>query len=88
MQTLLTKEMLKAFDVAIGRNLQRIRKGQRLSQTDVAEHCGVSFQQIQKYEIGANRIAASRLIQLAQLLDVPTAELLDVLSKQNEQAIA
>lgn len=45
----------------------------RLSQTDVAKELNLSFQQIQKYEIGSNRIAASRLYELSRILDVPTS---------------
>lgn len=45
----------------------------RLSQTDVARELDLSFQQIQKYEIGSNRIAASRLYDLSRILDVPTS---------------
>lgn len=41
-----------------------------MSQTDVAKKLGLSFQQIQKYEIGSNRVAASRLFELSQILDV------------------
>jgi transcriptional regulator with XRE-family HTH domain len=42
-----------------------------LSQENLAESLGVTFQQLQKYERGANRISASRLHQLAKALDVP-----------------
>jgi transcriptional regulator with XRE-family HTH domain len=45
----------------------------RMSQTDVARELDLSFQQIQKYEIGSNRIAASRLYELSRILDVPTS---------------
>jgi transcriptional regulator with XRE-family HTH domain len=44
-----------------------------MSQTDVAKKLGLSFQQIQKYEIGSNRIAASRLYELSNVLGVPTS---------------
>ncbi|WP_415921404.1 helix-turn-helix domain-containing protein [Tateyamaria sp. SN6-1] len=44
-----------------------------MSQTDVAKKLSLSFQQIQKYEIGSNRIAASRLFELSRILDVPTS---------------
>lgn len=60
-------------DVHVGRQLKQIRTLRRLSQTDVARRLGLSFQQIQKYEIGSNRVAASRLFELANILDVPTS---------------
>jgi transcriptional regulator with XRE-family HTH domain len=48
--------------------LRRIYLG--LSQTDVGRALGVTFQQVQKYERGTNRVSASRLQQIAKLLDV------------------
>ncbi len=65
--------MSHPVDVHVGRRLKQIRTLRRMSQTDVARHLKLSFQQIQKYEIGSNRIAASRLFELSQILDVPTS---------------
>ncbi|KIN65262.1 Transcriptional Regulator, XRE family [Sulfitobacter noctilucae] len=63
--------MSHPVDLHVGRKLKQIRTLRRLSQTDVAKKLNLSFQQIQKYEIGSNRVAASRLFELAQILDVP-----------------
>ncbi|MEP2639328.1 MULTISPECIES: helix-turn-helix transcriptional regulator [Rhodobacterales] len=65
--------MSHPVDVHVGRKLKQIRTMRRLSQTDVAKELSLSFQQIQKYEIGSNRIAASRLYELSRILDVPTS---------------
>ncbi len=65
--------MSHPVDVHVGRKLKQIRTLRRLSQTDVARELDLSFQQIQKYEIGSNRVAASRLFELAQLFDVSPA---------------
>ena len=65
--------MSHPVDVHVGRKLKQIRTMRRLSQTDVARKLSLSFQQIQKYEIGSNRIAASRLYELSGILDVPTS---------------
>ena len=62
--------MSHPVDVHVGRKLKQIRTLRRLSQTEVARKLDLSFQQIQKYEIGSNRVAASRLFELAQVLDV------------------
>ncbi|MFK7746043.1 MAG: helix-turn-helix domain-containing protein [Roseobacter sp.] len=64
--------MSHPVDVHVGRKLKQVRTMRRLSQTDVARELDLSFQQIQKYEIGSNRIAASRLYELSRILDVPT----------------
>ena len=59
------------IDRHIGRQLRRRRRHLELSQQEVAAACGVRFQQIQKYEAGANRIPAGRLWRVAELLGVP-----------------
>ena len=65
--------MSHPVDVHVGKRLKQIRTLRRMSQTDVAKRLSLSFQQIQKYEIGSNRIAASRLFELSRILDVPTS---------------
>lgn len=65
--------MSHPVDVHVGKRLKQIRTLRRLSQTDVARKLNLSFQQIQKYEVGSNRVAASRLFELSQILDVSPA---------------
>jgi len=65
--------MTSNIDIEIGRRLRRRRIQLGLSQHDVATIVGVRFQQIQKYECGSNRIAASRLWLMAQALDAPVS---------------
>jgi transcriptional regulator with XRE-family HTH domain len=60
-----------AISLEIGRKLRQRRQELRLSLAQVAERCGVSFQQIHKYEIGHNAISAPMLWTLARCLDVP-----------------
>lgn len=69
----LKDHMSHPVDVHVGKRLKQIRTLRRLSQTDVARKLELSFQQIQKYEVGSNRVAASRLFELSQILDVPPA---------------
>ena len=59
------------LDRLIGRNIRFFRIEGGLSQTELAECVGVTFQQLQKYENAANRVPASRLIQIARALNVP-----------------
>ncbi len=65
--------MSHPVDIHVGRKLKQARTLRRMSQTDVARQLKLSFQQIQKYEIGSNRIAASRLYELSRILQVPTS---------------
>ena len=76
--------MSHPVDVHVGRRLKQIRTLRRMSQTDVAKKLGLSFQQIQKYEIGSNRIAASRLYELSNVLGVPTSYFFEGLQDQPE----
>ncbi len=57
--------------VHVGHRIRLARQATRLSQTEVGQALGISFQQIQKYETGANRVGAARLLRLAALLEVP-----------------
>jgi transcriptional regulator with XRE-family HTH domain len=59
-----------AVDSHIGQKIRARRIYLRMSQTDVADALGISFQQIQKYERGANRVGASRLQQISDALGV------------------
>ena len=63
-------------DTTIGSRVRARREQQRMTQAALAAHIGVTFQQVQKYERGVNRIAAARLSLIARALDVPAATLL------------
>jgi transcriptional regulator with XRE-family HTH domain len=67
------------MDVALGAAVRIRRRTIGMSQEALAEQCGVSFQQIQKYENGANRISFSRLVQIARALRCRVVDLMDVL---------
>ena len=55
-------------DRTVGRRLRTLRLARGLSQSEFGTHLGVTYQQIQKYEAGTNRIAASRLFRAAALM--------------------
>jgi transcriptional regulator with XRE-family HTH domain len=58
-------------DTHVGKRLRMRRLMLGLPQTEIADALGLTFQQVQKYEKGANRIGASRLRHLSQILQVP-----------------
>lgn len=60
-----------AVDASVGRRIRLRRTTLGLSQEKLAEALGLTFQQVQKYEKGANRVGASRLFDLARVLQVP-----------------
>jgi transcriptional regulator with XRE-family HTH domain len=73
------------MDVALGAAVRIRRRTIGISQEALAEQCGVSFQQIQKYENGANRISFSRLVQIARALQCRVVDLMDVLDVPEPQ---
>lgn len=64
-------------DQQVGVNIRRIRKLRQFSQDKVAQAIGVTFQQLQKYERGSNRVSASKLVEIAAALEVSAADLLE-----------
>jgi transcriptional regulator with XRE-family HTH domain len=75
-------------DAMVGRRIRARRLAKGVTQMELAKQLGVSFQQIQKYENGMNRIGAGRLVQIAQALGVPLDALflgLDGVSRKTAQ---
>lgn len=68
---------MDTVDTRVGGRLRLRRTLLGLSQTELGRRVGLTFQQIQKYEHGTNGIAASRLWQLAEVLDVPVSFFFD-----------
>jgi transcriptional regulator with XRE-family HTH domain len=65
------------LDAMVGAKIRMFRINHGMSQTALAERIGVSFQQVQKYEKGANRVGASRLSQIASVLGITVGELFE-----------
>jgi transcriptional regulator with XRE-family HTH domain len=64
-------------DALVGGNIRVLRQHRGMSQTDLATKVGVTFQQIQKYENGSNRVGSGRLYKIAMVLKVPVGSLFD-----------
>ena len=71
-----TAEQPHPLDVALGSRVRLRRKGLGLSQAALAGLLGLTFQQVQKYETGANRISFSRLMEMAQALESSASDLI------------
>jgi transcriptional regulator with XRE-family HTH domain len=76
------------MDIALGAAVRIRRRTLGISQEALADQCGVSFQQIQKYENGANRISFSRLVQIARALQCRVVDLMDVLDAPDRETTA
>ena len=64
-----------SYDREVGLRVRTLRLSRRMSQNDIGQRLGITFQQIQKYENGANRIGAGRLQRIAEIFEVPVAAL-------------
>jgi transcriptional regulator with XRE-family HTH domain len=71
-------------DIELGKRIRLRRVELRISQTQLGEQIGVSFQQLQKYEKGVNRVGAARLQQIATALNVPVTFFYDGDGKARE----
>ena len=76
------------IDARVGEKLRSFRRMRRLSQTQMAETVGLTFQQIQKYEKGVNRISASKLFEFAKVLDIPVQSFFSDFSQEEPEKAA
>jgi transcriptional regulator with XRE-family HTH domain len=79
-----------SIDRIVGRNIRICRMQKGLTQTELADELGVTFQQVQKYEKGTNRIGSGRLMRIATFLGVPVTALFkggDDLADTDKQSI-
>jgi len=72
------KRRPNSTDIQVGESIRAYRLIAGMSQSDLAGRLGVSFQQVQKYEKGANRVGAGRLPQIAAIFDIPIGALFEV----------
>ena len=71
MSTKSTTKSTNSHDVEIGQRIRARRMAKGMSQTELGNLLGVTFQQVQKYEKGVNRVGAGRLTKIAEVLGVP-----------------
>jgi transcriptional regulator with XRE-family HTH domain len=62
-------------DIQVGKRVRALRLERGMSQTNLADRLGLTFQQVQKYEKGTNRIGAGRLHRISEILGVPISTL-------------
>jgi transcriptional regulator with XRE-family HTH domain len=75
------------MDIALGAAIRIRRRTLGVSQEALSEQCGVTFQQIQKYENGANRISFSRLVRISKALGCRVGDLLGALDVPDEATV-
>jgi transcriptional regulator with XRE-family HTH domain len=81
-----------AIDIHVGARVRARRKFLNISQEKLADHLNLTFQQVQKYEKGSNRISASKLYETGRYLEVPVSFFFDGLTEtpldENDSALA
>jgi transcriptional regulator with XRE-family HTH domain len=76
-------QMAHPVDVHVGKRIRHRRWLVGMTQQQLAERVGIKFQQIQKYETGANRVSASRLWDIADALEVPVSFFFEGIETEN-----
>ncbi len=78
--------MTHPVDVHVGKKIRQRRWLTGMTQQQLAEQVGIKFQQIQKYETGANRVSASRLWDISDALDVPVSFFFEGLETEGDNS--
>ena len=73
----MAKRSATSMDKVVGENIRAARLAKGLSQSGLAERLGITFQQVQKYEKGVNRVGAGRLFQIAAIFGLPISSFFD-----------
>lgn len=81
------KRNVTEIDKIVGNKIKEIRKSKKISQSKLGEIIGITFQQVQKYENGTNRISISRLYDIAQALNIQIEKLIsqDAINESNAE---
>jgi transcriptional regulator with XRE-family HTH domain len=79
---------IEPVDKLVGQNIRIFRMAKGISQTELGNSVGVTFQQIQKYEKGANRVGSSRLAKIAVILKVPISNFFDNAASGSDGPVA
>jgi transcriptional regulator with XRE-family HTH domain len=80
--------MSHPVDVHVGKRIRHRRWMNGTTQQQLAEQVGIKFQQIQKYETGMNRVSASRLWDIAKVLDVPVAFFFEGMEAEGQEPVS
>ena len=76
----------RILDAEVGQSIRLHRKSARMTLQELADKLGIAYQQVQKYETGVNRVGAGRLMEIAEILDIPVAHFFDKTQEQVEEA--
>jgi transcriptional regulator with XRE-family HTH domain len=63
----------RVLDAEVGQSIRLHRKNAKMTLQGLADRLGIAYQQVQKYETGVNRVGAGRLMEIAEILNIPVA---------------
>jgi transcriptional regulator with XRE-family HTH domain len=74
----------RLLDAEVGQSIRQHRKNAKLTLQGLADKLGIAYQQVQKYETGVNRVGAGRLMEIAEILNIPVANFFEAVSGSGE----
>ena len=75
----------RMLDAEVGQSIRHHRKNAKLTLQGLAGRLGIAYQQVQKYETGVNRVGAGRLMEIAEILNIPVASLFETSRAPGEE---
>ncbi|GAA0541783.1 helix-turn-helix domain-containing protein [Rhizomicrobium palustre] len=63
----------RVLDAEVGQSIRQHRKSAKMTLQGLADRLGIAYQQVQKYETGVNRVGAGRLMEIAEILNIPVS---------------
>ena len=81
-------KLSRSVDDFVGEKIRERRVMLGLTQENLAQHLGISYQQVQKYETAANRVSAGRLFEISKVLEAPISFFFDQFDETNIQKIS
>jgi transcriptional regulator with XRE-family HTH domain len=78
----------RMLDAEVGQSIRLHRKNAKMTLQGLADRLGIAYQQVQKYETGVNRVGAGRLMEIAEILNIPVANFFECPRGRVEEAAA
>lgn len=78
----------RLLDAEVGQSIRLHRKNAKMTLQGLADRLGIAYQQVQKYETGVNRVGAGRLMEIAEILNIPVASFFETPRGRVEEAAA
>lgn len=78
----------RMLDAEVGQSIRMHRKSAKMTLQGLADRLGIAYQQVQKYETGVNRVGAGRLLEIAEILNIPVASFFENSRAQGGEASA